>query len=106
MGAFVAYNSQDENWLKQRLVFAEEAPKENEKVIEETNETKEIDETKKNEDHESDMEMLFLSMTPENATELFNNKRDKLFYFYRGNKDERIEVLQWSSTMQQSGFNV
>lgn len=41
------------------------------------------------------MEMLFTALTPENADKLFESTdRGKLFYLYRGDKDERMTMVQ------------
>ena len=52
------------------------------------------------------MEMLFTTMSAENADELFNSQRNKIFYLYKGNKDERINVTQLIMMMQQNGLNL
>ena len=50
--------------------------------------------------------MLFTTMSAENADELFNSQRNKIFYLYKGNKDERINVTQLIMMMQQNGLNL
>ena len=45
-------------------------------------------------------------MSAENADELFNSQRNKIFYLYKGNKDERINVTQLIMMMQQNGLNL
>ena len=50
--------------------------------------------------------MLFTTMSAENADELFNSQRNKIFYLYKGNKDERINVTQLIMIMQQNGLNL
>jgi hypothetical protein len=64
------------------------------------------EETADDNDIEEDMEMLFTTMSAENADELFNSQRNKIFYLYKGNKDERINVTQLIMMMQQNGLNL
>ena len=64
------------------------------------------EETADDNDIEEDMEMLFTTMSAENADELFNSQRNKIFYLYKGNKDERINVTQLIILMQQNGLNL
>ena len=42
------------------------------------------------------MEMIYTKLTPDNASDLFNNTREKLYYLFRGDSEERnmfIEVV-------------
>ena len=64
------------------------------------------EETAADNDIEEDIEMLFTTMSAENADELFNSQRNKIFYLYKGNKDERINVTQLIMMMQQNGLNL
>ena len=64
------------------------------------------EETAADNDIEEDIEMLFTTMSAENADELFNSQRNKIFYLYKGNKDERINVTQLIILMQQNGLNL
>ena len=64
------------------------------------------EETADDNDIEEDIEMLFTTMSAENADELFNSQRNKIFYLYKGNKDERINVTQLIMMMQQNGLNL
>ena len=43
---------------------------------------------------EKDMEMLFTTLTAENASKLFESTdRGKMFYLFRGDKDERMTMV-------------
>ena len=64
------------------------------------------EETADDNDIEEDIEILFTTMSAENADELFNSQRNKIFYLYKGNKDERINVTQLIMMMQQNGLNL
>lgn len=40
--------------------------------------------------------MIFTKLTPDNASDLFKNSREKLYYLFRGDNEERkmfIEVV-------------
>lgn len=94
-GAALVASKDEITWkaFKPRIAFAQE-------------EAKMEKETADDNDIEEDMEMLFTTMAAENADELFNSQRNKIFYLYKGNKDERINVTQLIMMMQQNGLNL
>ena len=95
-GAALVASKDETTWkaFKPRIAFAQEE------------EAKMEEETADDNDIEEDMDMLFTTISAENADELFNSQRNKIFYLYKGNKDERINVTQLIMMMQQNGLNL